>query len=160
MLKFVQPSFNIDNFERDRLKFAEEAKARQAIKQQDKERRRAILQKMVEKNKELFGEDAGEAVDNGHKSQDLDCLDDTEELAMLGKRYKASIGIKQDPGPGHVAEKKVYGVMRPPAARDVEEDEVKDEAGRPTEREEGQTIKSPLEMLSERIQNKQKASGY
>lgn len=84
-MKFTQPTFSLDLFERERQRQEDDIKAKQALKQQDKDRRKQILDRMAQRNKELT-----ENTENltTFEDDDLDCLDPEEEDARLGKDSK------------------------------------------------------------------------
>ena len=136
----------MDLFERERQRQAEDAKARQALKMQDKDRRRQILMRMAQRNQELTGEEAQKEED-----EDLDCLDQEEEIALLGKRYKATLGEIQ----GESVQKKFYQVEKAP--EEVKRDEEED-LGKEEQIDEQKMGYEP--DLEQRIRDKQRALGY
>ena len=168
LLKFVQPTFSLETFEKNREKLREEKKMRDMLAEKEKERRKSILEKMEMRNREL----AGEVIeDKGlpNFAEDLDQLDNDEELASLGKRYRKEnkdVAEPQNSGP-----KKLYTVQSKPADRDDNE-EIGQEDGEDDAMVEnankmsnskvtaGSQKASPLDLLSQKMLLKQKASGY
>lgn len=162
-LKFVQPSFNYELFEKDRQRINEQIKAKELIKQQDKERRKAILERMAKRNQELYPDDGNMKRGDSKQSEDLDYLDNEEELAMLGKRYRDAVAPVE--GPKRESDKKQYGVMRPPVSRDDDTDEKleaddDDDLNSTPNKPEQRNTENPLNLLSQKMLNKQKTSGY
>lgn len=161
----MQPSFNYEMFEKERQRIADQIKAKKAIKEQDKERRKAILERMAQRNQELYGGiESGQNEAKEEDKEDLDYLDNEEELAMLGKRYKAAVGPVDGPLK-HNEQKPTYGVLRAPESRDAEIDENTEATGVSNQGQFGREMdkqknQSPLDLLSQKLLNKQKASGY
>jgi hypothetical protein len=146
LLKFVQPSFNFFNFEKDRLKQIEKERLKAEQKQKEKEQRRMILQKMEQRNEELRGK---EKMEGEHQEEEWDELEHDEELATLGKRAKrVQEALPEDKGP---IEKKVYGVSLAPVSRDEPEEEIE---------ERGEELEEEVELPLPIVTDKQKASGY
>ena len=146
----MRPSFNLATFEKDRDRLLDEEKARQALAHQEKQRRKAILEKMVMRNKELGLEAEPIQVP---RPDDFDSLEHDDELAYLGKRYRetlASVPRKQP-------EKQAYQVVAQPKPRDQDDAE---EAGPGDPAEPPAREASPLDLLSQKMLSKQKNSGY
>lgn len=120
---------------------------------------------MAQRNRELHGEHE-EDEDQG---EDLDCLDPEEETAMLGKRFKATIGLASD----NDRPKKVYQVARPPQEEPIKN---RDEDDDTNDQEEVETLHSyeasqaeksitsgqdsQESDLSKRAVDRQRAMGY
>lgn len=162
LLRFVQPTFSLDLFERERLRQIDDAKARAALKQQDKDRRREILARMAERNRELTAPQQDDLQDD-----ELDCLDPEEEDARLGKRFKANL-VADTPEDGP---QKIYQVARPPvqdisSKRDEDEEPVgveEDVVGFGVETHlQGNSSQNLTgsKQISKEINDKQKAMGY
>lgn len=150
-MKFTQPTFSLDLFERERQRQEDDIKAKQALKQQDKDRRKQILDRMAQRNKELT-----ENTENltTFEDDDLDCLDPEEEDARLGKRLKASLAVNEEEKP-----KKSYQVMRPPEENkesNRDQDDTIQEEGDEREFNKENTNDNLLKKASD----KQKAMGY
>lgn len=159
-MKFVQPSFSVELFERERQRQVDDAKARQALKQQDNDRRRRILETIAQRNKELYEQEAETNADD-----DLDCLDPEEEDARLGKRLKASILADVEEN----RPKKLYQVARPPTEEPVPNRDEMDEEIDGTlmvERYENSLINTEAakasheEQVKQRVSERQKSMGY